>query len=301
LAGRKPDISIEAAEDFLRREFGAVTDITRLAEGEESQAFGASWNGRGFVLRINIARQGFDMDRMAFERFNSSQVPVPEVLLIAPLGKLWACVSSRVDGMTLQELPAGEAFGYGQAVCNLLTGLADTDVNWVDGFGSFSANGEARHKTWAEFILVSEQRDWTCFSPEQRSRLPTLYEWIAREGHSAPERRGLIHGDFGSNNVLVAKGAVAGLIDWSEAMVGDPLYDVANLFFWRTWLGCMEQQCRYIVAHEPQMIKEPKRLVAYAIHIGLDVAHEAATSGNAALAEWALARCETLLVDGLQV
>jgi aminoglycoside phosphotransferase (APT) family kinase protein len=39
-----------------------------------------------------------------------------------------------------------------------------------------------------------------------------------------------VHGDFGSNNVLADGEHITGVVDWSEAMIGDPLYDVANIF-----------------------------------------------------------------------
>ncbi len=39
-----------------------------------------------------------------------------------------------------------------------------------------------------------------------------------------------MHGDFGSNNVLADGTVTTGVIDWGEAMFGDPRYDIANIF-----------------------------------------------------------------------
>lgn len=48
-------------------------------------------------------------------------------------------------------------------------------------------------------------------------------------------RSGLVHGDFGGRNILVKaseRGAweISGLIDWEQAAVGSPLWDVGSLF-----------------------------------------------------------------------
>jgi aminoglycoside phosphotransferase (APT) family kinase protein len=39
----------------------------------------------------------------------------------------------------------------------------------------------------------------------------------------------LLHGDLNPANVLVADGRLAGIIDWSYARCGDPLFDCARL------------------------------------------------------------------------
>jgi hygromycin-B 4-O-kinase len=114
---------------------------------------------------------------------------------------------------------------------------------------------------------------------------------VNRLAEESPEERRLVHGDFGSNNVLCDAGRITGVIDWSEAMVGDPLYDVANILFWRTWLDCMEQQCRYFEIHEPQRLADRKRLRCYQLHIGLVTLFEAARDGDRAVVDWAMQRC----------
>jgi aminoglycoside 2''-phosphotransferase len=39
----------------------------------------------------------------------------------------------------------------------------------------------------------------------------------------------LIHGDFGSGNILIAGGVVSGIIDFGGASIGDPASDIAGL------------------------------------------------------------------------
>jgi aminoglycoside phosphotransferase (APT) family kinase protein len=43
-----------------------------------------------------------------------------------------------------------------------------------------------------------------------------------------PSRPALLHGDFWPGNVLWQNGSIAGIIDWEDAAIGDPVSDLAN-------------------------------------------------------------------------
>ena len=109
------------------------------------------------------------------------------------------------------------------------------------------------------------------------------------------DHRALVHGDFGSNNVLAENGRVTGVIDWSEAMIGDSLYDIANLFFWRPWLECMEVQCRYMEVHSADRLRDQGKLLRYQVRIGLQVAADARADGDGKMETWALDRSSFVL------
>ena len=112
---------------------------------------------------------------------------------------------------------------------------------------------------------------------------------------SCPEERALVHGDFGSNNVLAEGEHITGVIDWSEAMIGDPLYDVANIFFWRTWLPCMERQAQYFEAHPFKVPNWEERILCYQLRIGLSEIFGNSTEHPSETAIWALGRCEQIV------
>jgi aminoglycoside phosphotransferase (APT) family kinase protein len=58
--------------------------------------------------------------------------------------------------------------------------------------------------------------------------------WLLEHRPPEPARRVICHGDFHPRNILVSGGVVTGVIDWPNAMVADPAYDVATT---RTILG----------------------------------------------------------------
>lgn len=48
-------------------------------------------------------------------------------------------------------------------------------------------------------------------------------------GNGKPHPRVIIHGDFGTGNILVDNGEVSGIIDFAGCGIGDPAYDLASL------------------------------------------------------------------------
>jgi hypothetical protein len=60
----------------------------------------------------------------------------------------------------------------------------------------------------------------------------TILKVFRDAGPRLEARPALLHGDPGSHNVFVADGRVSALIDWEDALAGDPIYEVA---FWATF------------------------------------------------------------------
>jgi hygromycin-B 4-O-kinase len=288
----KPKIDPAALRDRLTKTFSNISPLVPLAEGEESRAFAFDADGGAFVVRVNISASGFEKDRLAHNLFDQALLPVPEVLLIAETDPLhWYCVSRRVTGDTLQALPAGGAFRYGEAVGRLLDALAGTTMASELGAGPFDGNGKASFGCWPDYVSSVSGWEWQALSSPQRVAAIQIVGRVCGMAQDLPDGRQLVHGDFGSNNVLVRDGAVTGLIDWSEAMIGHPLYDLANLLFWRPWLDCMEQQCRFIEEHESWRLSERETLTCYQLRIGLDVLRDAMMDGDTRMVNWSLARC----------
>lgn len=297
---RKPNFLPGKIEDYLSSRFSDVGDFEALIEGEESQAFAFQGDGEELVARINKVRIGFDKDRYAHRHFSSKTLPVPEVTLIEPLEDMWVCISTRAKGQTLQAM-AKDAGRYAPIVATTMKTMASANVSQLSGFGPFDATGHAPFRHWREYLLAIEDTahfDWSAVSKiAPFSRVQPLLLKVSALAPAIPDCGKLVHADFGSNNVLVQSGQITAVIDWSEAMLGDPLYDVANIFFWRTWLACMEEQAAFFERSDKYPELGTDRLLCYLIRIGLQSAHDAASDGEADLVDWALTRCESLAAD----
>jgi hygromycin-B 4-O-kinase len=274
--------------------------IGRLVEGLESQAFRFEVSGGAFVIRINPSLRGFEKDLWASSTVGG-HVPVPRVVSLGALDdELAYCISEWAPGTTLEDLPTAEAERLTDEVASVWRAIAGTDVSSIDGFGDFGPAGDAPAGSWREVLgktLVDARRD---LKRADVSRLPDptdVIDTYERLIDRCPEERGLIHGDFGSNNVLTERGRITAVLDWDQAMVGDPLYDVANCYFWARHLACMQVQASYFQRTLSRLPAYEERIACYALRIGLEEVRESMRDGDLQMASWALRRSYELLRD----
>lgn len=298
----KTSLPIHQLERTLRDRIGQVEDVCPIGEGEESQAVRFRHKNEDFVLRINPNRLGFDKDQFAQATFGSPALPIPEVIDIWPIASgETCCVTRLLEGRTLQDLESGELYKLLAPTAATLNAIAVVDVAGTTGYGPFDAKGRGGHTTWRDYLVktwLPNAHEAIMIQKEvNQDRIDRVIGELEALANSCPEERGLVHGDFGSNNVLAVDDKITGVIDWSEAMYGDPLYDIANVLFWRSWLNCMEIQARYFDQVNPDDAGVRQRLRCYQLRIGLDEIHLAALRSKKRLLKWALHRCDEIMAE----
>jgi aminoglycoside phosphotransferase (APT) family kinase protein len=108
-----------------------------------------------------------------------------------------------------------------------LHAVAPADVG-LSGFGRPSGLGERQVRRWTEQWERSKNRD-----------IPAVDELARRLRADPPAGPGgaIVHGDFRIDNCLLARQmppAVAAVLDWELATLGEPLADLGLLlFYWR--------------------------------------------------------------------
>jgi aminoglycoside phosphotransferase (APT) family kinase protein len=71
----------------------------------------------------------------------------------------------------------------------------------------------------------SERDVYPLLEPDERARADRVFEeYFAAVGDVSPA---LVHGDLGPDHVLCSADMITGVIDWSDASVGDPAIDLA--------------------------------------------------------------------------
>lgn len=293
----KPQVDTDALLAWLGHTFSDSQGLHSLTEGEDSRAFAIQTHDGALVVRVNEGAAGFAKDTLAFEQFGAPDLPIPEVLLITPWRQEWLCVSRRARGETLQDMPVSEAHAHGAALGRVMDTMANRTFSPDAKAGPMDRNGLGGFNTWPDFIGDIVNWSWKGLDRQARNEVAIMVRAVLDKVPDLPDKRQLVHGDFGSNNVLADQGTITGIIDWSEAMIGDADYDLANLMFWRPWLDCMEQQCRYFGQHEPERFSNNQRLSCYQLHIGLEVLHDALDQGDMAMVDWSLRRCRTILPE----
>ena len=114
-------------------------------------------------------------------------------------------------------------------------GFLDIRSQALSGAGAGAGAGPLRgvHRHWADYLvqqldahlaIVARPADAT---PAECAQMAALL----REAWPEPAQPSLLHGDCGSHNIFM-DGDAAVAIDWEDALLGDPLFDLA---FWASF------------------------------------------------------------------
>jgi hygromycin-B 4-O-kinase len=273
---------------------GAVDGFEPLLEGLVSQVFAFRRGGAAFVVRVGGERAGYEKDAFAARRLGRPELPIPEIVLIDRLDdRLTLCISRRAPGLRIHSLDEAGAEAVAPAILAALAEIGRSDIAGVTGWGRFDTVGRAPWPTWQRYLLRfhAGADAWIDRHPTDDAallrRALALVEQLL-PAHE-PERR-LIHGDFGSANVITNGDAVSAVIDWDLAAVGDPLYDVANLLFWseaRLAAVCDTLRRRHAA--------ERRTLACYQLRIGVEEVRAVVVGGDTVDLSWLLARVRTLV------
>jgi hygromycin-B 4-O-kinase len=293
----KPSLSSQTIHGMLQRRWGTVSDFSPLTEGLASQAFAFRHAAADYVVRVSRSIDGFAKDRFVYRSFASPDLPIPEVLDIGQLDDTHAfCVSRRMPGMRLQDMDDAHLSRLVGPTVQLVATIAVADIRRTHGFGRFDTTGIGPYERWHDFLsgIMDPQRyDWA--QAGRTAHMPTiraLWRLVAELAAQCPEERRLIHGDFGAYNVLTDGEHVTAVIDWDRALFGDPLYDVANLLFWR------EEHLRPLIERiEQQGDTIPgwhERVLCYQLRIGLEEIYDSAIGTGTIDLAWLTKRCNDI-------
>lgn len=241
----------ERAAERVGEAFGGWFSATRLA-GTFHEVYLASSQAHGqHVVRVPVHRSAFFNDLMRMEATVASVarargIPAPRTSLVETqeLGEpCWCHVVEHLPGLRLSDMDDDE-----DATRALLRQL----VRWLwelhaiggDGFGPISLvaidgpSGRPTltgvHRTWSGFVLTRLEAhaaaclDMAVIDRAEREQILSLFAEAEAE-LALRDRPALLHGDLGGHNVLAADGRISGMIDWEDSLLGDPLFDFADL------------------------------------------------------------------------
>jgi len=269
----------------LREHFGdGVEAVESLTGGFFSRAYAVSAGGREYVVRLNAAAhaaESFAKDDYAWRHFASPDLPIPRVVAIGETDADQYAISERVAGRTLMDCSAAERRTALPALLDTLEVMGNVGVGGSTGYGDWDGGGNARFASWQAFLadIIENHpegyyKDWHRFLRNgfiERDVFETVYERMLQLAEGCPDMRALIHNDYQFENVIVDGGRVTGVIDWANALYGDPLYDVA-------WLGWISIHPGWWYEDGIEILRDrfgyatdfDTRITCYELHIGLD-------------------------------
>lgn len=235
-AARREAAWRRAAERVLAAAFGGVDDVVAHATWGATLVVEARTPAGGAVVLKASAVQDVLVESNAAQLARGAGAAVPEVLASGrepglPGGKWFAM--ERARGVTWESLH--EAGVDSRALLEDLAGhLARVHGLELPGFGWLDAQGRGRFGSWSEWLehawsndLRRLERAW----PGARTLAPLADAALRALAPELTRRRaGLLHGDLGDREVFVdaPAGTVSAIVDWGDAVVGDPLYELVR-------------------------------------------------------------------------
>ncbi|MBI3943998.1 MAG: aminoglycoside phosphotransferase family protein [Chloroflexi bacterium] len=288
----KPTIPPTTVLQFLQAHFSPViAQFGQITEGEESQAFTFMVANTSYIVRINPSVEGFRKDAYAFLHFNSSVVPIPQVYQIGAFNRDYAfCISKRMPGWTLEDADALTTRRLLASTLQVWKDISKINVTDTQGFGVFDSTGAGQFSSWRGYLLSlldPKIYDWPVVMAQlEQSAVQQLINAFQLLVPHMPEDRMLVHGDFGSNNILTDGSRITAVLDWDLAKYGDSLFDIATAYFWSPWLDCMQVFAEYCESHLTPLPGYHERIFCYQLWIGLREIHDNVMDGNSEMAEW---------------
>ena len=298
----KPTVDATLARDLLREQFADDADDVRpLAGGEFSRAFAFTAGGRAYVVRINAAAhaaEGFAKDDYARRRFASPALPIPRVVAVVRVADACLAISERAAGRTLHAHSPAERRALLPATLDTLDAIGRADVLASRGFGDWGADGNGRFASWRDYLaaVIEDQaegyyRGWHALFRDtflEREVYEVVYRRMLRLAERLPAARTLIHNDYWFENILADGERITGVIDWANALYGDPLYDVARLGWGSAWPGWWHDDGEALLcARYGAVPGYAERIACYECHGGLDDLRFYAKTGRRAEYQWA--------------
>ena len=297
--------------EALRLPPAEIGDARPLAGGFFSRAFACRAGEREYVVRLNRvahAADGFAKDAWAAQHFAAPHLPIPRVIASGVAGDdVWA-MSELVAGRTLELHTDAERRALLPATLDTLDAIARADTSSSRGYGAWSADGNAPFAHWCDFLAAAIEnqsegfyRNWHALFHDsflERDVYEAVYRRMLQLAEHCPAERALIHNDYQFQNILADDSGITGVIDWANALYGDPLYDVARLLAlsahppWWHADGAEVLRARY--GHLPHY---DERLACYTCHVGLDDLLFYAKTGNRATYDFFRDRLLTLIGD----
>jgi Ser/Thr protein kinase RdoA (MazF antagonist) len=246
-----------AAREACRRVFGrAPADVRPLGEtGTFHTLYRAVLpDGRRRIVRFNALsdrQPDFPLlvDAAIMPRLAACQLPCLAVDLV-DLSRRWCPwdyeILQEAEGTPLKALDHDDALIVPllQTLGNIVARLHDIRT---EGFGLVDVRPLAAepskpqplcgvHTSWCAYLTVRlPEQVGTCVDlgaltvaeAEAVFRLFELFPTVC-----PPSPPSLLHGDLGNHNVFGDGAAITALIDWEDALSGDPVFDIA---FWATF------------------------------------------------------------------
>jgi len=304
----KTAIPQELITEFLSRYYDhSIQRLSPLKRGHHSQVYAFYVDNVEYVIRAVTSTKAtsFTKEQFIFEHLLSEQIPIARNLHIGQTDEFYFAIAYRFPGITVDTLLQSDHDEVVPQLIMLLDAIHQTDITQYHGNGYFDERGIGCSESWSTFLTSVREEEpedsfhgrWHKLFDEtflERDTFFRIYEQMIECLAFCPEERHLLHGDYGNDNVLVEKGKVTAILDWSQAQFGDFLYEVAHLDFWSPRIAYLARFQAYYQKQNRSLPAYEHRLRCYQCHTTLGAMRFFSKVGNQDAYGWVLQRAQEL-------
>jgi aminoglycoside phosphotransferase (APT) family kinase protein len=252
----------QAVADFVASQLGyRAGRVVKLDAFAGNAVYEVDADGRRFIVKASTSRDALRAEAWACAQGAAAGCAAPAIIRRGCLGTgdgMCALIMNHVAG---QPITAGHpAFLEVGAAVHGLHGVKMTGFGWLeealwDELGGFML----RHASWLSFLhaicddargLADSHGFGAAVADAAASAISDHAGTLA-----AVEVEVLCHGDLRAAHILIDAGRLAGVIDWGDAVVADPWWDIAR-FAHRADAASMTLLCQGYRLPDPARTEE---------------------------------------------
>jgi hygromycin-B 4-O-kinase len=224
----KTVVNFDSVCNFVKDKYGIEKEnISYINSGEFSSSFLLAPGDKKMVFRVNLDTDlGFRKDNLIHTAYPN--FPTPKIIENGRFESSgFYSLSEMVAGKQLNKLSTEDNIS---SLPSLF--LAMNEIHTAEFSNSTLLNNDDWKSILRKYTVNGYDKiEGTFFDDKRYKQLLAVFS--VQVEMTLPHSY-LLHGDFGRTNIFAENGKITGIIDWSEAMRGDFLWDLAWIAFWPT-------------------------------------------------------------------
>lgn len=259
---------------MIRSHYPEATKISELTGGLASQTYVFEVNGQRYVFKTGTRKEVHNKEQWVYSMYHRVLPLRNAVQIYGAEDQSSYAIYNFIEGVKLFDLDSQELIDTIPAVLDAISILRSTHVNEGEGYGRFDGSGNAPYASWLDFVeAIYNDQIYNWSEAEKKGLDLELVEDAIKKlksgaGSITLKNRHLVHGDLGSYNIIAKQQRVTGMIDWSLAMYGDHLYDIANFMFWNE--DKLHPLIAKLKADYMNTVENKRTIRCYKLRIGLE-------------------------------
>jgi aminoglycoside phosphotransferase (APT) family kinase protein len=218
--------------DYMRDQLGRsdvalVGPITRLLGGYDTEIFAFAQTGAAGIparLVLRLYRVGQNPQKVLSESVTQNAMAA-QGLAAAPV--YFTCMDVSVLGrafIVMAHMPGSQLIDAPADISSTLMGEAHAALHDLDPAPVIQRLNHAG----VDAVTLDARLAWLDERAQQNPAIGGVTRWLAANRPSPPDRLSVCHCDWHKLNLLYEEGNISAILDWSAAMIADPVFDVAT-------------------------------------------------------------------------